>query len=252
MKRKLMLFVLVILAAAYVFPVLVTIMKSLQYGGRIVTLRQFSELFITNNTVMRFFWNSVLYAGVITIVCIIVSFPLGFLFAKVTFRGREFLFFVFIIVMLLPFQATLLPSYIQLRDMKLLHTPYALMLPMMFSPFAVFLFRQFIVGIPNDILEYTSLETSSVFQIFRYVVIPQLKEACAALAVLIFCESWNMVEQAIIFASEAPEIMPLSVTLTLLPQDVKYAGATMYLYPVLLVYLLFRDTLQESMEKFKW
>lgn len=252
MKRKLLLFILFILAAVYVFPVIVTIINSLRYDGHAFTLRQYGELLITNHTAMRFFWNSVLYAVVITTVCVLVSFPLGFLFAKVTFPGRDLLFFIFIVVMLLPFQATLLPNYIQLRDMKLLNTPFALMLPMMFSPLAVFLFRQFIAGIPNELLEYTTLETSSVLQLLRFVVMPQLRAAFTALAVLIFCESWNMVEQAIIFAADAPDIMPLSVVLTLLPQDVKYAGATMYLYPVLVVFLLFRDTLQKSMEKFRW
>jgi multiple sugar transport system permease protein len=252
MKRKFIFIILSFLAAVYLFPVIVTIMKSLQYGDHRITLRQYAELLITNHTAMRYFWNSALYAGLITLICIILSFPLGFLFAKVTFKGRDVLFFVYITVMLLPFQATLLPNYIQLRDMGILHTRYALMVPMMFSPFAVFFFRQFIVGIPNDVLDYTMLETSSVFHLLRYVVIPQIKPAIAAVSVLIFCDSWNMVEQAIIFASEEPDIMPLSVVLTQLPKYVTYAGATVYLYPVLVVFLLFRDTLQNAIEKYKW
>lgn len=251
--RKIRLFIiLAILAAAYVFPVILTLVNSLRYSENALTLRQYGEFFFTNHTAMRYFWNSALYAGAITAVSIVVSFPLGFLFAKVNFPGRDALFFIFVVVMLLPFQATLLPNYIQLRDMKLLNTPLALMLPMMFTPFAVFLYRQFIAGIPNELLEYTTLETSSVIKLLRYVVMPQLKAPVGALAVLIFCESWNMVEQAIIFASDAPDIMPLSVVLTQLPQDVVYAGATVYMYPVLIVFLLFRETLQKAMEKFGW
>lgn len=252
MKKKLLMVVLSVLAVIYIFPVLLTVVKSFQYDKSILTLRQYGELFITNHTAMHYFWNSMLYAVVVTIVCVLLSFPLGFLFAKVTFPGRDTLFFAYIVVMLLPFQATLLPNYIQLNDMKILDTPYALMLPMMFSPFAVFLFRQFIAGIPNELLEYTTLETSSVLGLLRYIVLPQMKEAVAALAVLIFCECWNMVEQPIIFASKAQDIWPLSVVLTILPQDVTYAGATVYLYPVLIVFFLFRDTLQKSMEKFRW
>lgn len=251
-KRLLLLIILTILAAAYVFPVVLTIVNSLRYSGSAFTLRQYGEFFFTNHTAMLYFWNSALYAGAITAVSIIVSFPLGFLFAKVRFRGRDALFFVFVVVMLLPFQATLLPNYIQLRDMKLLNTPLALMLPMMFTPFAVFLYRQFITAIPNELLEYATLETSSVIKLLRHVVMPQLKAPISALAVLIFCESWNMVEQAIIFASEAPDIMPLSVVLTRLPEDVVFAGATIYMYPVLVVFLLFRETLQKAMEKFRW
>lgn len=252
MKRKLLISSLSVLALLYVIPVAVTILKSLQYGTSLITLKQYAEFFFTNHTAMKYFWNSVFYAVLITCSCLILSFPLGFLFAKVRFKGRDAVFFLYILVMLLPFQATLLSNYIELRDMNLLNTPFALLLPMMFSPLAVFLFRQFIAGIPDDILEYTTLETSSVFQLMIYVVVPQLKEAIIALAILIFSESWNMVEQALIFTSDATDIMPLSVVLTMLPEDVTYAGATIYLYPMLLIFLLFHNTLQKSMERFKW
>ncbi|GHU91562.1 hypothetical protein FACS1894202_13220 [Clostridia bacterium] len=232
-----------VLAITFVAPVALTVFKSLP---------QYTNFFIRDYTAMRYFWNSALYATIIMVFCVLLSFPMGFFFAKVKFRGRDALFFAYIVVMLLPFQATLLPNFIQLRDFGLLNTPYALILPMLFSPFAVFLFRQFIVGIPNELLEYATLETSSVLQILRYAVIPQLKSAFVALSVIIFCESWNMVEQAIIFTPESPDILPLSVVLTLLPQDVQYAGATVYMYPVLIVFILFGKTLEKGVEKYRW
>ena len=252
MKKKLLVIFLSIFALMYIIPVIVTIIKSLQYDESLFTLGQYVELLTTNYSALYYFWNSALYASVITVFCVILSFPLGFLFAKVSFPGRDALFFIYIVVMLLPFQATLLSNYIQLRDFKLLDTPYALMLPMFFSPFAVFLFRQFISGIPNDQLESTLLETSSVLKLLRYVVMPQLKEAFIALSVMIFCESWNMVEPAIIFASKNERIMPLSVVLTQVPENVPFACSVVYLYPVLIIYILFRDKIQKSMEKFRW
>ena len=134
------LIILAALAAVFVIPVVSTAVKSLSFEGRI-GLGQYWELFVTNFTYLDFFWNSVIYASAITAVSIVVSLPLGFLFAKIKFKGRDGLFFVFILVMLLPFQATLLPNYIQLRDFNMLNTPLALTLPMMFAPFAVFLLR---------------------------------------------------------------------------------------------------------------
>ncbi len=174
------------------------------------------------------------------------------MFAKIKFFGRDALFFIYIVVMLLPFQATLLPNYIGLRDMKLLNTPYALMLPLMFSPLAVFMFRQFIIGIADEVLEYTLLETSSVWKVLRYVVMPQTKEAFLALGILLFCESWNMVEQALLFTANNEDIWPLSVMLSNIPEDVTYAGATVYMYPVLVLFLCFRGVFSKAMEKFKW
>jgi multiple sugar transport system permease protein len=239
-------------AVLYATPVAVTVIKAFQYGRGLFTLRQFGELFITNNAILRHFWLSLAYASVITVFCVAISFPLGFLFAKGRFSGKNALFFVYILVMMLPFQATLLPNYIQLRDLNLLGSPSAIVLPMVFSPFAVFLFRQFIAGIPDELLEYTLLETASVGKLLWYTVIPQTKQAVIALAVLIFCESWNIVEQALLFLSDDQKLMPLSVMLQKLPDDVAFAGATVYMVPVMAVFFLFRESLQTSMEKYRW
>lgn len=244
------LIILAALAAVFVIPVVSTAVKSLSFEGRI-GLGQYWELFVTNFTYLDFFWNSVIYASAITAVSIAVSLPLGFLFAKIKFKGRDGLFFVFILVMLLPFQATLLPNYIQLRDFKMLNTPLALTLPMMFAPFAVFLLRQFIKTIPNDLIDCTLLETSSVIKTFRYAILPQIKPALVSLAILIFCESWNMVDQALIFSMENGEILPLSVILGEIPENVRYAGGTVYMFPIIMLFVMFRETLEESMEAYK-
>ena len=242
--------VLTALAVLFVIPVVSTAVKSLSFEGK-VGLGQYWELFVTNFTYLDFFWNSVIYASAITAVSIAVSLPLGFLFAKVKFKGRDGLFFIFILVMLLPFQATLLPNYIQLRDFNMLNTPLALTLPMMFAPFAVFLLRQFIKTIPNDLIDCTLLETSSVIKTFRYAILPQIKPALVSLAILIFCESWNMVDQALIFSMENDKIMPLSVVLGELPENVRYAGGTVYMFPIIMLFVMFRETLEESMEAYK-
>lgn len=240
------------LAVIFVCPVLVTVFRSLSFEGQTVTIGQYIELLITDYTVLHYFWNSVLYAGVITAGALLISFPVGFLFAKVRFRGREACFFIYIVVMLLPFQATLLPNYIGLKDLGLLNTPYALMLPMMFSPLAVFLFRQFIAGIPEEVLESALLETNSVLCILRFIVLPQAKEAFLALGVLIFCESWNMVEQVMVFTADRDDLWPLSVMLERVPDNVIYAGAVVYMYPVLVLFLCFRKAFANAMSKFRW
>ena len=240
-----------LMSVLFVLPVVMTAVKSLNYSGSAPTLAAYWELFTTDHTYLRFFWNSVIYASAITAVSIALALPLGFVFAKMKFKGRDALFFVYILVMMLPFQATLLPNYIQLREFNMLNTPLALTLPMMFSPFAVFLLRQYIKNIPNDIIDYTFLETSSVIKTFRYAVVPQIKPALVSLAILIFCESWNMVEQALIFSMENTDIYPLSVVLGDLPQDVSYAGGTVYMLPVIMLFVMFRETLEESMEAYK-
>ena len=254
MKKKisgaLRIIIIGILALMFAYPVIMTAARSFIYDGKL-SLTSYWRLFVFNFTYLDYFWNSVIYATLITVVCIIISFPLGFLFAKIKFKGRELIFFIYILVMMLPFQATSLPNYIQLRDFGMLNTRLALTVPMMFSPFAVFLFRQYMKNIPNDLLDSTLLESSSIFSIFRYAVIPQVKPAIAALSILIFCESWNIVEQALIFSMDNTDIYPLSVMLSNIPADVSYAGGTIYMFPVLALFVLFREALESSMEEYK-
>ena len=87
---------LVVSAFLYLVPVVQTITRSMRYGDSVLTFRQFQELLITDYTSLHYFWNSVLYAVAITAVCLTVSFPLGFLFAKIHFVGREILFYFYI------------------------------------------------------------------------------------------------------------------------------------------------------------
>lgn len=251
MKKYIRLFTLSVLSLLFILPVAATALKSLSYGGKTPTLAAYWELFTTDYTYLHFFRNSVIYAVLITAVSIAVSLPVGFLFAKIRFKGRDALFFIYIAVMMLPFQATLLPNYIQLREFKMLNTPLALILPMIFSPFAVFLLRQYIKNIPDDIIDYTMLETASVFKTFRYAILPQIKPALVSLAILIFCESWNMVDQALIFSMENTDIYPLSVIMGELPDDVKFAGGTVYMLPIIMLFAMFHSELERSMEGYK-
>ena len=236
----------------FIAPVLVTLALSFSFERRFPVLGQYGELLITNNAFLRFFWNSVFYSLCIMLACIIIAFPLGFVFAKVKFPGGNALFFVYIIAMMLPFQATLLPNYIQLRDFRMLNTPLALILPLALSPFAVFLLRQFIKGIPAELLDCATLDTSSATKILWHVVLPQVRAATGALAVMVFCESWNMVEPALIFAAKNPDIHPLSVRLGDLPPQVSFSAAVVYMAPILFLFLMFKESLAASMEHFRW
>jgi len=243
---------LLLAGVVFIAPVAVSMLSSLNDEGNFPVLSQYIELLITDYTFLRYFWNSLCYALGITAACVLLSFPLGFLFAKVKFPRRNAVFFVYIIVMMLPFQATLLPNYIQLRDFGLLNTPLSLLLPQIFFPFAVFLFRQFIKSIPSETLDSAVLDTSSSVKVLFYVVFPQVRTAAIALSLMIFCDSWNMVEPVLIFAAKNPGIHPLSVALGDLPSSVSFSASMVYMVPVLFLFLMFKETIASSMEKFHW
>ena len=243
---------LLFIGLVFVSPILVTLVLSLSFENGFPTLKQYGELLITDYTFLKYFWNSVFYSLIITVSSIVLAFPLGFIFAKVKFPGRDALFFVYIIAMMLPFQSTLLPNYIQLRDFGFLNTPYALILPLIFSPFSVFLFRQFMKSVPSELLDYSTIETSSAFQILRYAVFPQVRLVVVALAVMVFCESWNIVEPVVVFLAKNPGIHPLSVKLKELPASVSFSAAAVYMSPILVLFLLFKEALASAMERYRW
>ncbi|MDR1669149.1 MAG: carbohydrate ABC transporter permease [Oscillospiraceae bacterium] len=244
---------MVLAAFVFIYPLAVTLIESLRYGDSFPTAEQYGELLITNNAALPYFWNSVFYSLVITVSCVVLSFPLGFVFAKVKFPGRNIIFFIFIIAMMLPFQSIALSMYIQLRDLHMLNSRWSLIMPLVFSPFAVFLFRQFIKSVPPELLDYTTLETSSAFKVLWYAVLPQTKPAIAAVSVMVFCDAWNMVEPVRYFINfKQLEIRPMSVILSELPSKVYFSAAAVYIIPIVLLFLLFKDSLVASMERFHW
>ena len=244
--------VLSLLAVLFALPVIMTAVNSFSFGESSFTFKGYSELFVSDFGYIHYLLNSVLYASIITVISISISLPLGFVFAKIPFKGRDTLFFVYIVVMMLPFQATLLSSYIQLREFNMLNTPLALTVPMIFSPFATFFFRQSMKNIPNEFIDFASLETSSVFKVFRHIIIPHIKPAIVSLAILIFCESWNMVDQGRMFSMDNESIQPLSVMLSQIPENLSFVGATVYMLPIIVVFCLFRETLEDSMENYSF
>ncbi len=240
------------LALLYFLPIAVNLYQSLGYRQQRFTYRQYAELFVNHYLYFGYFWNSVGYAVLSAGLGILLAIPISFLFAKFKFRFREGLFFVYIVVLMMPFQAVMLPGYIMFRDMQLLNTPIALILPIVFSPIAVFLLRQFMKEIPDELLDSARLETNSAVKMLRYIVLPQVKPAVVTLFIILFCESWNMVEQAFTYAPRNREIMPLSVMLGELPGEVLAAGSMVYMFPIILLFLLTEEMLYQGMEQYRW
>lgn len=240
------------LAIVYFLPVAVNFIQSVGYRDEIFTYKQYAELFINNYPYFKFFWNSVGYAVISAVLGIVFAIPIGFLFAKFKFRFRDAFFFAYIVVLMMPFQAVMLPGYIMFRDMNLLNTRHALMLPIVFSPIAVFLLRQFMKEIPDEMIDSARLETTSAVMMLRHIVLPQIKPAIVTLFIILFCESWNMVEQALTYAPQNAEIMPLAVMLGELPREVLFAGTSVYMFPIIILFLLTEEILYKGMEQYRW
>lgn len=266
MKKGIEKAILLICAALFLLPVVLTILHSFceqsVYADTFrltslfpmgFSLAGYYDLLIEHSYILRNFWNSVLYAGAITCLNILVSVPAAYAFSQAKFRGKEVLFFFYIMLMMMPLQVTLLPNYIGLRDMRLLDTPFAVILPAVFAPFSVFLMTQYMKGMEQSYIEAALLETKSVFRILIWLVVPQLRTCILAVFVFVFAEYWNMVEQADIYLRQ-DRLKPLSSFLAIgedLAVSEVLAGSVIFMVPIIILYLYFHDSLEVGLESMK-
>jgi len=195
------------------------------------------------------FWNSVIYAAVITIVQLAVIIPCAFGFSQAKFKGKGVLFTFYIVLMMMPLQVTILPNYIGLRDMGLIDTPFGIIFPMVFSPFGVVVMHQYMKNIDNSVIEATRLETSSVIRIMLTSVISQMRVCIFAVVLFTFADCWNMVEQPMLFLKD-DSLKTLSVFITNAQNyegEVLFPAAVIFIVPVLLLYLFFNENLEKGL-----
>ena len=253
--KKLIAKVIVGLAALFcLFPFAVTLLGSFLPKGmpltlgrelfQSATLDQYEELLLRSPQYLMWFWNSVKIAVLTLLIAIPLSLMAAYGFSQFTFPGRDALFFLYIIVMLMPFQATLVPQYITLNSLNLLDTLQAVILPNGFSAFGAFLMTQFMRGIDREILDAAQVDGVSDVGSFFYIVVPMSRTAISALSVLLFIESWSMIEQPMIFLTDQAKL-PLSLYLGNLSSSLLAGGVVFFVLP-LLVYLLSYDDLVEG------
>ena len=169
----------------------------------------------------------------------------GYAFAKFEFRGRRWMFFLVLATMMIPVQVTMIPTYLILNGFKLTNTLVGIALPTLVSGFSIFLFRQFMVTVPTEMLEAARLDGAGEFRTFWQIVLPISKPILAVQAVLTFIGGWNSFLWPLIIASDQ-NLYTLSVGLALLNQQLavdpglQMAGATVMILPILLVFILFQ------------
>ena len=210
----------------------------------LISLGQYEQILLKDNTVLRYFLNSVFFAVLILLGQILFIPPLAFGLSKFSFRGREGVFFAILMLMLLPFQVTMVPNVLTLRFLGLLNTPWAVILPMWFAPFYVFLLRQYMLSLPDELLEAAAIDGAGAFRSFLRIVLPVCRPVLGAAAALSFAESWNLVEQPLTYLSARPEALPLSTVFNQLAGEntgFEFAGAGLYILPALLIYLFFQE-----------
>lgn len=212
---------------------------NLKFIPDMVSFSQYETVLFKSPEYLLKFWNSVILVGPITLFQLIVASLASYGFARYRGRFREIVFFLYIILMLMPYQVTLVPNYLVSDWLNILDTNWAIWLPGIFSPFAVFLLTKFMRRIPDSVIEAAQIDGAGEWQIYRRICMPLCRGAICSAAILVFIDYWNMVEQPLILMSDA-EKHPLSVFLSKINQGeigLAFAVATIYMVPSLLIFL---------------
>lgn len=199
-----------LVAAVSLLPFCFLFLRSFWDGG--VTLQPYYDVFLSTSRYLDSFWRSLGLTCTVAAGQLVVSVPAGFCFAKRSFPGKRVLAFLLVALLVLPVQVTLVPNYLMLKNLGLLNTYAALILPALFAPLGTFLLGQSFRSIPNALLDAARLDGCGTIGLLWGIVMPMRKGTMACVAILAFLDAWNMVEQPLAYLRSFQEY-PLSVGL---------------------------------------
>ena len=228
-----------------------SVFMQIKLAPSMFSLSQYYNILIEDMTILRYFVNSAMYAAAILLGQALLIPAMAYALSRFRFPGRDAIFFVVIMLMLLPFQVTMVPNVLTLRQMGLLDTVWAVILPMTIAPFSIFLLRQYMVGLPGDMLEAAQIDGAGTWRCFIPVVLPVCRPVLGAAVALSFADCWNLVEQPLTYLTTRTELYPLSVVFNQLTEKstgVEFAGAALYTLPALCIYLYFQADILEGVQ----
>ena len=271
-SKKIVLVVLILLAVLMCYPVLVLVSGSFMGSQELKeglapmilttaetfvsmkviplfpTLKHYIEVLLDSPEFFVMFWNSVKLVICILGLQLVVGVAAAWGFAKHQFPFKKTLFTIYIVLMMMPFQVTMLSNYLVLDQLKLINTHLAIILPAGFSTFPVFIMYRFFCDIPKEVIEAAKIDGAGPLRIFRHIALPIGSAGIISAMVLGFLEYWNLIEQPMTFLNDKSK-WPLSLYLpniTLEGAGAAFAASIIGLIPAVLVFLAGQDYLEKG------
>ena len=262
MKKLLTYLALAIGAIMFMYPFVWMVMASLAPEseiGKLVLLP--SQLLLDSYVqvfqkipILRALFNSIFVSTTITFGVIVFSSMVGYSLARLEFRGRNLIFYIIIFTMTLPFQITLIPQYILMVEFNWVDSYWALIVPYLLNAFAIILFRQHFMGIPQALIDAARIDGCNEPQILFRVLWPNSVPAIVTVGIITFMTTWNEVLwPLIVIRNEDLMTMPQLVTLFAVggraesQLGVKLAAATLLAAPIVVAYAFFQKYFIRSM-----
>ncbi|GMO00860.1 carbohydrate ABC transporter permease [Parageobacillus thermoglucosidasius] len=213
------------------------------------TLENFVNLFENMNFAL--YLKNTLIIVLCSFIGLFLNAMAGYGFAKFQFKGRDKLFYLVLATMMIPGQVTMIPVYLILNEMHLTNTMVGIVLPGLVGAFSIFLFRQFMSTIPDELLEAARLDGASEFRVFMQIVLPICRPILAVQGILTFIAGWNSFLWPLIIANDE-SLYTLSVALSLLKGQyggnfaLQMAGSTFMVVPIIVIFMFFQKYIIES------
>lgn len=247
-----------ILGLVWFFPILWMFFSSLQPNSelliypprilpRVITLENFRTILFSTRgvNVGRSFLNSVFYASLVTLGVLVTATPAAYAFARMEFRGRDVIFWLIVATLILPVQMFIVPVYLLLDRLGLLNTIWSIILPPIGPAFGVFLLRQFMLTIPDELEDAAKIDGCSPLRFLVQIVVPLMRPPLASLAILTFLGIWNDLLWPMLVITDS-KLLPLQPALTRIRGEYHgtfeagtiMAGAFVAAIPVLVIFSL--------------
>lgn len=256
-RRWLLVAVLTALAVVMVFPLYWMVVSALTPGGQSQSgsfylfpaepsFDNYAQVFSTQ-PVWRWLGNSALITSLGTALSVVVSLMAGYALAKFRFLGRGLLYAAFLVTIMIPIQVTIVPSFLVVAKMGLVDSPWAVILPTLFDVVGIFIARQFMLGVPDALMEAARLDGAGEFQTFFRVVLPSCGPLVGVLVILGFMTRWNDFLWPLVVL-QGNENLTVPVALSTLTNNPAFSSpwgavmaiATVTVLPLLVVFLAFQ------------
>jgi len=225
-------------------PLLEIVQGGMSFIPQNFTLENYKTVFVQEPLFPRWFFNSVFIAVTVVLCNLLFNSMAGYALARIAFTGSKFWFFLIVAVLMVPFQVTLIPSYLLLKWLGFLNAYEGLIVPAMVSATYIFMMRQFLLNFPREMEEAAFIDGLGRMGIFFRMVLPHAKPALAAQAIFIFLGSWNdFIRPLIIMSEKAMFTLPLGLA-TFRGQYISFtnlimAASVIITIPALIIYICF-------------
>ena len=206
-----------------------------------VTFEHYTALF-TRLDLARYLLNSTLLAGAVTVISLLINSMAGYAFAKFRFRGRDRLFQGLLAALVIPAQVSMLPLFLLLKQFGLINTYWGVIIPGMASIFGIFLIRQYLLAIPDSLLDAARMDGAGEFRIYWSLVLPLCRPILVTLAIFTFMGAWNdFMWPLIVLTDSSLYTLPVALA-NLLGEHVQdtelmMAGSVLTVLPVMLLFV---------------